>query len=95
MPMLAAHDGVIDVPVLVMTGDEDEPCLEPSLMLKRAIPKAGLAVLAVSGHAINLEEPALFNQLLDDFFHQVETGRWRARDPRAAPASIYGPNKRP
>ena len=85
----------IDVPVLVMTGDEDEPCLEPSLMLKRAIPKAGLAVLPVSGHAINLEEPALFNQLLDDFFHQVETGGWRARDPRSTVASIYGPNGRP
>jgi hypothetical protein len=24
----------------------------------------------------NLEEPALFNSLLEDFFHQVESGRW-------------------
>jgi pimeloyl-ACP methyl ester carboxylesterase len=30
-------------------------------------------VLPDSGHAINLEEPALFNQLLDDFLHQVES----------------------
>jgi pimeloyl-ACP methyl ester carboxylesterase len=63
----------IDVPVLVMTGDEDEPCLEPSLLLKRTIPNAALAVLPDSGHAINLEEPALFNQLLGDFLHQVES----------------------
>jgi pimeloyl-ACP methyl ester carboxylesterase len=69
----------IDVPVLVMTGDEDEPCLEPSLMLKRTIPDASLAVLPNSGHAINLEEPALFNQLLDDFLHQVDGGPSRRR----------------
>ena len=85
----------IDVPVLVMTGDEDEPCLEASVMLKRAIPKAGLAVLAKSGHGINVEEPALFNQLVDDFFHRAEAGHWGERDPRAAPASIWGPAGRP
>jgi pimeloyl-ACP methyl ester carboxylesterase len=80
----------IDVPVLVMTGDEDEPCLEPSLMLKRAIPKAALAVLPKSGHAINLEEPALFNRLLDDFLHQVQAGRWPARE--TPPKSVLGPS---
>ena len=85
----------IDVPVLVMTGDEDEPCLEPSLLLKRTIAKAALAVLPRSGHAINLEEPALFNRLLDDFLHQVESGRWRSRDSAAACPSIYGPGGKP
>ena len=85
----------IDVPALVMTGDEDEACLEPSLLLKRTIPKAGLAILPKSGHGINLEEPALFNQLMGDFLHQVETGRWEARDPRAALGSVFGPDGRP
>ena len=84
----------IDVPVLVLTGDEDEPCLEPSLLLKRAIPKAALAVLPNSGHAINLEEPALFNRLLGDFLHQVDSGRWQARDAAAACPSVYGPGGR-
>jgi pimeloyl-ACP methyl ester carboxylesterase len=85
----------IDVPVLVMTGDEDEPCIEASVMLKRAIPKAGLAVLAKSGHGINAEEPALFNQLLEDFLHRAEAGSWGERDPRAAPPSIWGPGGKP
>lgn len=85
----------IDVPVLVATGDEDEACLEPSLLLKRTIPKAALAVFPRSGHAINLEEPALFNQVLDEFFHQVESGRWQPRDPGAACPSIYGPGGKP
>ncbi|HEY0825368.1 MAG TPA: alpha/beta hydrolase [Ramlibacter sp.] len=92
---LVAEIAAITAPVLVMTGDEDEPCLEPSLFLKRVIPRAALAVLPRSGHAINLEEPALFNQLLGDFLHQVETGRWGARDPGAACPSIYGPGGRP
>jgi pimeloyl-ACP methyl ester carboxylesterase len=85
----------IDVPVLILTGDEDEPCLEASVMLKRAIPQAGLAVLAQSGHGINLEEPALFNQLVDDFLRRAEAGTWGTRDPRTAPATIWGPGGRP
>ena len=57
----------IAAPTLVLCGDEDEPCLDPSLMLKRTIPGAKLAILPGSGHGINLEEPALFNQLIEDF----------------------------
>jgi pimeloyl-ACP methyl ester carboxylesterase len=67
----------------LMTGDEDDPCLEASLMMKRAIPSAGLVVLPRTGHALNLEEPALFNRFVDEFFHQVESGRWLLRDPRS------------
>jgi pimeloyl-ACP methyl ester carboxylesterase len=85
----------IDTPTLILAGDEEEPCLEVCLLMKRCIATAGLAILPRSGHGINLEEPALFNQLLEDFLHQVEAGRWTARDPRAAPASIWGPAGRP
>jgi pimeloyl-ACP methyl ester carboxylesterase len=82
----------LTVPLLVMTGDEDEPSIEASVMIKRCAPAAGLAVLPKSGHGINLEEPALFNSLLEAFLHQVDAGRWGARDPRAAVPSIYGPS---
>jgi len=68
----------LTVPLLVVAGDEDEAVLEPSLMLKRTVPGAALAVLPKSGHLTNLEEPALFNRLVEDFFHQVESGRWTA-----------------
>ncbi len=85
----------IAVPVLILAGDEEEPCLEACLLMKRCIPAAGLAILPQSGHAINLEEPELFNRLLGDFLHRVEAGRWAPRDPRAAPASIWGPNGKP
>jgi pimeloyl-ACP methyl ester carboxylesterase len=92
---LTAELAAIDVPTLIVAGDEEEPCLEASLMLKRAIPKAGLAILPRSGHGLNLEEPAAFNRLLGDFLSQVDEGRWTARDPRAVVPSIYGPAGRP
>jgi pimeloyl-ACP methyl ester carboxylesterase len=92
---LTAEMARIDVPTLIMAGDEEEPCLEVCLLMKRTIPTAGLAVLPKSGHGINLEEPGLFNRLLEDFFHQVEAGRWGRRDPRAVVASIYGAGGKP
>ena len=80
----------LKVPTLIMTGDEDWPCLEPALLMKRTIAGAALLVLPNSGHAINLEEPAAFNAHLDDFFHVVDAGRWPRRDPRAMAGSILG-----
>jgi pimeloyl-ACP methyl ester carboxylesterase len=78
------------VPTLIVTGDEDEGCLEPDLMLKRTIPTSALAVMPRTGHAVNLEEPALFNRLVADFVAAVEAGRWTARDPRSIGASLTG-----
>jgi len=76
---LTAEMARIEAPVLIVAGDEDDPTLEPSLLMKRAIPGAALAVLPASGHMTNLEEPALFNRLLEDFFHQVASGRRKGR----------------
>jgi len=73
------------VPTLIVSGDEDEPCLDASLMLKRHMPSAGLACMPQTGHACNLEEPDLFNTMCEKFFHQVESGQYRMRDPRATP----------
>ena len=80
----------LDVPTLIATGDEDDPCLEPSLLMKRLIPSAALIVFPNTGHALNIEEPDLFNRTLADFFHQVESGRWPRRDPRSVTGSILG-----
>jgi pimeloyl-ACP methyl ester carboxylesterase len=75
---LTAEMARITAPVMIVAGDGDDPALEPSLLMKRTIPGATLAVLPASGHLTNLEEPALFNRLLEDFFHQVDAGRWTA-----------------
>ncbi len=68
------------VPTLVLIGDEDEPCIEPAIFMKRHIPSAGLAVFPQSGHTINLEEPALFNRVVLDFLTAVEREKWAKRD---------------
>ena len=60
------------MPVLLALGDEDGPCLETNLMLKRAIPGAGLWIHPHTGHAINLEEPAAFNAMVESFLADVE-----------------------
>jgi pimeloyl-ACP methyl ester carboxylesterase len=62
----------LEVPVLLAVGDEDGPCLETNLMLKRAIPGAGLWIHPHTGHAINLEEPAAFNAAVAAFLGEVE-----------------------
>jgi pimeloyl-ACP methyl ester carboxylesterase len=73
----------LKVPLHVVTGDEDNNCLEPGLFIKRACPAAWLTVVPNTGHAVNLEEPELFNRTTAEFLAQVESGRWRPRDPRA------------
>ncbi len=85
---LEAEFRAMDVPLLVMAGDEDDHCLAPSLFLKATVPASGLAVLPKAGHTLNLEEPDLFNRLLAEFVAQVEAGRWGPRDPRADPGEI-------
>ena len=87
---LAARMQALTVPSLIVTGDEDWPCLVPSMFMKRTIPSAGLLVVPNTGHTINLEEPAAFNAALADFFAQVDAGRWPMRDPRAVSESITG-----
>lgn len=78
----------IDAPTLIVVGDEDDHCLNPGIYLKRTIPKSGLVVMPKTGHTLNLEEPALFNRTVADFFASVEQGRWLKRDPRSQPGEI-------
>lgn len=77
------------VPVLIITGDEDEQTLLPGVFMKNTIPTAGLCVLPRIGHTLNLEQPDLFNQMLYDFITAVELGKWKARDPRTFATTHY------
>ncbi len=65
------------IPVLLIAGDEDAPCLETTLWLKQTLPNAGLWICPNSGHAIHLEEPDAFNRNVGEFLSSVERGRWR------------------
>jgi pimeloyl-ACP methyl ester carboxylesterase len=80
----------LTLPTLILTGDEDWPCLQPALLMKQTIPTAALSVMPNCGHTINLEDPDPFNRLVGDFIGQVDAGRWPRRDPRAMVSSITG-----
>jgi pimeloyl-ACP methyl ester carboxylesterase len=81
------------IPTLIVAGDEDEPCLDASLWLKRMMPYSGLAMLPKTGHCVNLEEPDLFNRLVLDFLTLVEQGKWGKRDPRTLVTAPFGQAK--
>jgi pimeloyl-ACP methyl ester carboxylesterase len=68
------------VPTHILSGDEDNNCLEPGIFVKRVCRAARLTVVAGTGHAVNVEEPDLFNRLTDEFLALVDSGRWRPRD---------------
>ena len=80
----------LTVPTLILTGDEDWPCLNPGILMKRNIASAALVTMANCGHAINLEAPVEFNRHVREFVAQVDAGRWPLRDPRAVSASVTG-----
>jgi pimeloyl-ACP methyl ester carboxylesterase len=52
----------IDVPVLVVVGDRDEPFLGAASYMTAKIPSAQQAVIPDAGHASNIDQPAAFNQ---------------------------------
>ncbi len=80
----------LTLPALILTGDEDFPCLAPGILMKRNIPTAAFSVMPNCGHTINLEDPDGFNAIVGQFLVQVDGGRWPTRDPRAVTASITG-----
>jgi len=82
----------LKVPLHMVSGDEDDNCLEPGIFIKRVCPSATLTVVAGTGHAVNLEEPALFNRITAEFLAQVDSGRWKPRDVRSLGKSTMAKN---
>ena len=80
---------------MIVVGDEDDRCIEPSLFLKAAIAASGLVMFPKTGHLVNLEEPDLFNQVVGDFLSRVDAGRWLPRDPRTRTPKNTGPLMEP
>lgn len=75
--MLARPDSTptlatIDVPTLIVVGDEDvlTPPAEAEA-LRRGIAGSRLEVIAGAGHASNFERPAAFNHLVSEFVAQL------------------------
>jgi len=77
-PTLYVHEkrlAALRVPVLVVVGDEDEPCRKPSEFLERVLPDARLRVFPQTGHCVNLENPEEFNSLCLAFLDETAVAR--------------------
>lgn len=72
----------LTIPMLIVSGDEDDWCLDGSVYLKRTVPSAALLVLPRSGHTVPSEEPDAFNRALMDLFSAVQANRWMAHRAR-------------
>lgn len=64
----------IDVPTMVIVGDEDSVTTpKESRAMHRAIRASRMEVIAQAGHLSNLERPAAFNAVLVEFLASLET----------------------
>jgi pimeloyl-ACP methyl ester carboxylesterase len=76
-PLYAHRERItaLKVPTLVVLGEEDEPCIKPSHFLRETLPGARLEIVPKTGHAVNLEEAALYNRLVLGFIEDSEAQR--------------------
>jgi 3-oxoadipate enol-lactonase len=64
----------VDVPTLILCGDEDEVTPPPlSEELGRLIQGSRVEIISASGHLANAEQPEQFNAAIDRFLQEVET----------------------
>ena len=57
----------IQVPTLIIVGDQDQPFLAPCEYMAKKIRGARLEVIAGAGHSSNLDQPEAFNRVLREF----------------------------
>ena len=62
----------IRVPSLVLVGDRDTPFLAAADYMAAKIPNAAKVVLRDAGHASNIDQPAAFNDAVENFIQSVK-----------------------
>ena len=93
-PLLADLAGqleAMEVPTLILTGDEDHVCIDTSLYLKRLLPAAGLSI---GSRDRSCRQPGGGRALQPDPRLVLRRGRDRSlvSDPRCVPVSILNGN---
>jgi len=61
----------VAVPTLIVCGEHDEPFLEPSRDMHKAIPASEMIIIAGAGHGPQMETPGEFNRVLMGFLSRV------------------------
>lgn len=64
----------IEVPTLIICGENDAPFVGPSRRMHERIPGSELVMIAGAGHTPQIEKPAEFNQSLSGFLSRVHQG---------------------
>jgi pimeloyl-ACP methyl ester carboxylesterase len=64
----------ITVPALVIVGANDAAFLNAASYMAAKIPKATMAVIPDSGHAVNIDQPGLFNRVVLTFLESLGGG---------------------
>jgi pimeloyl-ACP methyl ester carboxylesterase len=64
----------IEVPSLIVVGAEDKPFLAASDYMAAKIPGAQKVVVPAAGHAVNLDQPAAFNEAVGRFLDTLGEG---------------------
>jgi pimeloyl-ACP methyl ester carboxylesterase len=72
--------GAVDVPTLVVVGEEDETFVAPSRQMAAAIPGAELAVIPDAGHSPQFENPHAWRKVVVEFLRGLPTPK--PRSPR-------------
>jgi pimeloyl-ACP methyl ester carboxylesterase len=71
-PTLSLDDlRAIDVPTLVLAGDDDCVKHDHTVQLFETLPQAQLAIVPGTSHMVQMEKPALVNQLVLDFLAET------------------------
>jgi len=67
-PTLTVEDlAKIDIPVLVVAGDDDVVALDHTVALYQALKQGQLAVIPGASHLVFMEQPDLINTLIERF----------------------------
>lgn len=61
----------IQVPTLVIVGEQDTLFVQPSQYMAQKIPHAALAMLPNAGHVANIDNPGLFNESVVGFLQKL------------------------
>lgn len=69
----------VDTAALIVVGGDDKPFLNASEYMAKKIPGAKKVVIPRAGHAVNIDQPKLFNDAVLAFLASVSSSAAKAK----------------
>ncbi len=70
-PSLHARLPTLDIPVLLIAGELDSKFSAIARSMAQALPHARLHIVPGAGHTVHLEQPEMFDSIVEDFIHSM------------------------